>query len=320
MNTTVQLANQVLHREFEEKNGKNQHFEPFLEPDSPRRGSFSQPFGSGIDSKWLQFFAVVSFDLERGQFVESTHPQVNLHPSDSRNIAFNSFPDVNLSSRKQDLIWSFQHEFEGNSDEKASKSSEETKEVYYATCMFRQEKDESIERGFLQKSIVLVSLEPLTSFHQLMVFIVGTQFFQLGEIVFEKALNDVMNWPEFQHGKSFEMKLLGETIQIEVPHTFLSLPENDQKKQFNIPKEMVFNPQIQTFRGLYKEMWTLWELMLLGEPLLIFGASPTETSDAALTLLNLISPVSYVGKVHPFFTVQDTCMENISTQKVHLNR
>eukprot|EP01117_Protostelium_nocturnum_P013886 TRINITY_DN5228_c0_g1_i1.p1 TRINITY_DN5228_c0_g1~~TRINITY_DN5228_c0_g1_i1.p1 ORF type:complete len:597 (+),score=226.84 TRINITY_DN5228_c0_g1_i1:525-2315(+) len=320
MNTTVQLANQVLHREYEENNakdGKNHDFEPFSEPDSPRRGSFSHSFGSGINSKWLQFFAVVSFDLERGQFVESTHPQVNLHPSDARNIAFNSFPDVNLSNRKQDLIWSFQHEFEGNSHEISTKStSEEPKEVYYATCMFRQEKDESNQRGFLQKSIVLVSLEPLNSFHQLIAFIVGTQFFQLGEIVLEKAIEDVLNWPQFQHGKSFEMKLLGESIQIEVPHTFLSLPtEIDQKRQLNIPKELVFNPQMNTFRGIYKEMWSLWELMLLGEPLLVFGASPTETSDAVLTLLNLISPVSYIGKVHPFFTVQDTSMEKYFNPK-----
>jgi hypothetical protein len=98
---------------------------------------------------------------------------------------------VNLGNRNQDLIWSFQHNYNtpspptSTSEPRESNGNEEDR-VYYATSMFRQRKDEQLERGFLQKSVVLLSKEPLLNFQQLIIFIVGNQFFEKGGLYSNK--------------------------------------------------------------------------------------------------------------------------------------
>ena len=46
-----------------------------------------------------------------------------------------------------------------------------------------------------------------------------------------------------------------------------------------------------SFRKLLSKLWTLWELVLLGEPILILSPSPTISSEAVLSLVSMISPV-----------------------------
>lgn len=54
-----------------------------------------------------------------------------------------------------------------------------------------------------------------------------------------------------------------------------------------------------------KHIANLWELVLLGEPLLILADLPSSTSDAVLALISLISPLTYFGDYRPYFTIFD---------------
>ena len=60
------------------------------------------------------------------------------------------------------------------------------------------------------------------------------------------------------------------------------------------------------------KIWLLWELMLLGQPILVLSPAPGLSSDAVLALTSLLSPLEYKGDFRPFFTIHDADFKNFS--------
>lgn len=58
-------------------------------------------------------------------------------------------------------------------------------------------------------------------------------------------------------------------------------------------------------------LWYCWELVLMGEPILVVADTPKGASDAVFTLLELIKPVPFGGDFRPYFTIQDSDFKNI---------
>ena len=46
------------------------------------------------------------------------------------------------------------------------------------------------------------------------------------------------------------------------------------------------------FKDILQDLWLLWELMLLAEPLVIIAPDPGVCSEAVVSLVDLINPVS----------------------------
>lgn len=65
-------------------------------------------------------------------------------------------------------------------------------------------------------------------------------------------------------------------------------------------------PVLGPLMGVSSKLWILWELILLGQPLLVLSPSPTLSSDAVFALASIISPLEYKGDFRPFFTIQDS--------------
>lgn len=71
------------------------------------------------------------------------------------------------------------------------------------------------------------------------------------------------------------------------------------------------------FSGILDKLWVLWELILLGEPIVVMTNSPDVCSSAVLNLISLVRPVSgysilcltyqlhYMGDFRPYFTIHD---------------
>jgi hypothetical protein len=59
------------------------------------------------------------------------------------------------------------------------------------------------------------------------------------------------------------------------------------------------------FKDLLDELWTLWELVLLAEPILVKSSSPYFCSRAVFSLINLITPLKYGGDFRPYTTIHD---------------
>jgi hypothetical protein len=56
---------------------------------------------------------------------------------------------------------------------------------------------------------------------------------------------------------------------------------------------------------ILSKIWLLWELVLVGEPIVILGSSPPQCSGAVMSLMELICPLAYGGNARPYFTIQD---------------
>lgn len=63
---------------------------------------------------------------------------------------------------------------------------------------------------------------------------------------------------------------------------------------------------VQALKGVLEKVSTIWELMLLGEHLLVFGATPSQCSAAVLSVLGLIHPLPFIGDWRPYFCIQDS--------------
>lgn len=59
-------------------------------------------------------------------------------------------------------------------------------------------------------------------------------------------------------------------------------------------------------QALLKDVWTLWELTLCGDPLLVVAPSPKECSGAVAALISLISPLPYAADFRPYYTIHDS--------------
>eukprot|EP01124_Arcella_intermedia_P004470 TRINITY_DN12540_c0_g1_i1.p1 TRINITY_DN12540_c0_g1~~TRINITY_DN12540_c0_g1_i1.p1 ORF type:complete len:130 (-),score=19.16 TRINITY_DN12540_c0_g1_i1:108-497(-) len=102
---------------------------------------------------WIDCFCVVNFDLEYGQKLENMFPKMEFQDKETSNLCFLSFPET--TGDVGDTIYTFRLKRQRDQNKKRK-----TNKYLYGFVFFRQEKDSSISRGYLQKSVVLVSPHP----------------------------------------------------------------------------------------------------------------------------------------------------------------
>ncbi|EAL67219.1 hypothetical protein DDB_G0280481 [Dictyostelium discoideum AX4] len=293
---------------------------------------------NGKKKKWINSFCIINFDLEIGQVLDYSFPQVNFKEEESTNLCFLSFPDSN-SHLQGDIIYSFKLK-------ETSSLGNGQCNFQYGYVFFRQEKDSSISRGYLQKSVVLLSDESFVGLFKKVMEIVGPLYFDHGNTLLEVAYQNIMNWPELKLGQTYELPILGYILTFHVPHTRgtphiidpvvkqhqlgggsgggLSSSPSSSSGGGNIPTsnttgvspsiwsemKLVSNLKSIDIYGCFKsfttKLWMLWELVLLGHPLLVISPNPPMCSDSVLALVSLISPLHYCGDYRPYFTIHDT--------------
>lgn len=78
-------------------------------------------------------------------------------------------------------------------------------------------------------------------------------------------------------------------------------------------------PQVSIFASLsahLDRLWTLWELMLLNEPLMVVAPSPSECSAAVAALVALVAPLPYAGDFRPYFTIHDRAFAGMAAGRL----
>jgi hypothetical protein len=57
--------------------------------------------------------------------------------------------------------------------------------------------------------------------------------------------------------------------------------------------------------AVIRHVWHLWELLLVGEPLMVVGPRPRECSEAVAALISLLAPLPYLADFRPYLVMHD---------------
>ncbi|KAB1270378.1 Protein DENND6B [Camelus dromedarius] len=278
-------------------------------------------------SAWLECVCVVTFDLELGQALEL------VYPSDSRltdkevgpalwertspgeqaltrfpvfqksSICYLSFPDSHSGPGRHH---SFQRE----------------PAHYFGYVYFRQVKDSSVKRGYFQKSLVLVSRLPFVRLFQALLSLIAPEYFDKLVPCLEAVCSEIDQWPDPMPGQTLNLPVMGVVLQVHIPSR-ADKPESSPPKQCGhenlLPAPVVLSSVheldlFRCFQPVLAHVQMLWELMLLGEPLVVLAPSPAVSSEMVLALTSCLQPLKFCCDYRPYFTVHDSEFKEFTTR------
>lgn len=270
---------------------------------------------SGKMRRWILGVAVVNFDIDHGPVVDGIYPPLFLYPDEIENIAFSSFPDSAQFEQGSQA-----HSFRIREDETMDVPSEKrppTIDGYiYGFVHFSQRKDASIKRGYQQRSVVILTHHQYPALFSAVTTLLGPLYEQHGVPMLESACHNIATWPPPTAGASVELGFLGNVIQVQIPRN-----RDEQQALDPSVADKLVNSALQTmipaaaapllppalllFEASLSHLWSIWECLVLNEPILLFGLSPAETSQAVWWLRDLMRPIPLSGDIRPYFTIHD---------------
>ncbi|KAG7318928.1 hypothetical protein KOW79_017402 [Hemibagrus wyckioides] len=283
-------------------------------------------------SAWLHCICVVGFDLELGQAVEVIYPHHSkLTEKEKMSICYLSFPDSNsgclgdtqfcfrfrqAAGRKSSIRCFLDH-----FDRDAPVCLKKDQGHFYGYVYFRQVRDKTLKRGYFQKSLVLISKLPYVTFFHSLLKLIAPEYFEKQEPCLEAACNDIDRWPTPYPGKILSLPIMGVVMKLRIP-TCYDKPGTSQLVQSNSSDSLVSVVlptihEVDLFRCFYPVFFhiqMLWELVLLGEALVVMAPSPAESSDTVLALVSCIAPLRYCSDFRPYFTIHDSEFKEYTTR------
>uniref|UniRef100_A0A8D0GGK7 DENN domain containing 6A n=1 Tax=Sphenodon punctatus TaxID=8508 RepID=A0A8D0GGK7_SPHPU len=284
-------------------------------------------------SAWLHCVCVVGFDLELGQAVEVIYPQHSkLTDKEKTSICYLSFPDSNSgclgdtqfcfrfrqSSSRKFSLHCLLDQFDRDLPVYLKKDSA----YYYGYVYFRQVQDKTLKRGYFQKSLVLISKLPYIHFFHTLLGQIAPEYFEKNEPFLEAACSDVDRWPPPVPGKTLILPIMGVLIKLRIPTchdkpgtTQIIQSTHQMGMQISIALPTVHEVDLfRCFCPVLFHIQMLWELVLLGEPLVVMAPSPCESSETVLALVSCISPLKYCSDFRPYFTIHDSEFKEYTTR------
>ena len=275
----------------------------------------------------------VNFHLTEGQKVEAVYPPNALDEAELSAVGFSSFPDsmsFELTSRSSVRDTSFCFRMARTS----------TKGGYLHGFVFcRQRQDERLQRGGEQRSIVILSPFPITNILEPLSQYAGPLCLSQGPESLRGVFEDALMWGPLEWGGSMDLPLGHTLLRADLPE-LANLPSDvviaaselseapsvaealadDLDLDTGIPLSLlpgapgqqapavglytnsdVFTP----FAHATRQLWTFWEMLLIGAPLLVASPNPAACSGATAALLSLIAPLPYCADYRPYFTIHE---------------
>ncbi|NWI12999.1 DEN6B protein, partial [Crypturellus soui] len=255
-----------------------------------------------------------------------------LTEKEKTSICYLSFPD-SYSGGLGDTQFSFRlrqsggqraapYEDDGEYNREAPLTLQREAAHYFGYVYFRQVKDSSMKRGYFQKSLVLVSRLPYVNLFQALLQLIAPEYFDKLEPCLEAVCNEIDQWPPPVPGQTLNLPVMGVVIQVRIPSR-VDKPGSSPVKQFNqenlLPAPLVL-PSVheldlfRCFQPVLIHIQMLWELMLLGEPVVVMAPSPTVSSEMVLALTSCLAPLKYCCDYRPYFTIHDSEFKEYTTR------
>ncbi|KAG6853479.1 hypothetical protein C0991_004095 [Blastosporella zonata] len=262
--------------------------------------------------RWIIGIAIVDFDLDDGPVLEGIFPPSILLPAEAENLAFSSFPDsLQFDQGSQSHSFRIREQLNSINAEKRPP----TKDGFiYGYSHFTQKKDATSKRGYEQRSVVILTQHQFPALFSLLISIFGPLFHQHGLPMLEAACQNIASWRDPVPGETLELGFLGSVLRVALPLTV-----NEQQFTPDPPPLGKYDPRqhivassspstpspLMLFEAAVTQLWSVWECLVLCEPILIFGTSPPQTSQAVWWLRDLMRPIPVAGDFRPYFTMQD---------------
>ncbi|KZT73133.1 DUF1630-domain-containing protein [Daedalea quercina L-15889] len=275
-----------------------------------------------VDSlrRWIMGLAIVDFDLEVGPKISCIYPSLDLSPSEEVNIAFSSFPD-SLQFEQGSQTHSFRIRVHNPVEDKLlrpSKQRPQTEDGFlYGFSQFTQRRDANSKRGYQQRSVVILTHLAYPALFYTLVEKLGPAFLAHGGPMLEAACHNIATWFDPLPGVTLELGFLGSALIAELPagvDTQQALPSaaisrrhvrRDAEYQLLVSLPPLEPPVLSLFEACLPQLWSIWECLVLCEPILVYGPSPAMTSQAIWWLRDVLRPIPVAGDFRPFFTIHD---------------
>ena len=289
----------------------------------------------------LTAICAVDFHLTEGQKIESLYPADALDADEAAAVAFSAFPDsmsFELSVGKssvRDTSFSFRI---------PRSPSSQTGGFLHGFVFCRQRQDETLQRGGVQRSIAVLSPFPLSNLLGPIAKFAGPVCINQGpdtlKTVFQQLTNLLSAFP-FEWGSTrIDLPLGHAVLHVDLPElatlpadaagaaarlsdlssAFEALAEDvDLETRLplcllhNHPGQQIPTPGLFTDVDVFTplaaalpQLWTLWEILVLGEPLIVAGPTPAACSSAVTALASLPAPYAYNADFRPYFTIHDS--------------
>ncbi|KAL5526712.1 hypothetical protein ACEPAF_8437 [Sanghuangporus sanghuang] len=269
---------------------------------------------------WIICVIVVNFDLDLGPVIDGVCPPFPLSTSEKENVCFSSFPDsfrhaegaeAHTFRLRESLPYKTE-ENGANADHRSSYASQDG--FIYGFSYFRRRKDVSTLRGYDQRSVILLTYHPWPTLYLELVNRLGPMFLIHGVPMLESACHNIASWPPPESGKTLELGFLGSVLTVELPSSVdqqQSVEMSAFRDKFDPQVHLLASiapltpPPLRLFAASISHLWSIWECILLCEPLLVFGPTPAMTSQAIWWFVDVLRPVSFAGDFRPYFTIHD---------------
>uniref|UniRef100_H2YY44 UDENN domain-containing protein n=1 Tax=Ciona savignyi TaxID=51511 RepID=H2YY44_CIOSA len=283
-------------------------------------------------SEWLHCVCVVTFDLELGQAMEFLYPNhIELSDVERTNICYLAFPDSNSGCMGDTQYWfrirrsALYKTTDTDVDYQCSKDCPVTllkdKTHFYGYVYFRQVRDKTLKRGYFQKSVVLLSSLPYFNFFKDIVDIIAPEYFDNGEPCLEAACHDIDQWPSPIPGQILNLPLMGLLLHVRIPtkqdKPGTNVLEITDKVSLFLSFSLSSIHEVNLYESLcdvLPHIHLLWELVLIGAPIVVMAPSPTVCSSTVLALVSSISPLRYCSDYRPYFTIHDSEFKEYTTK------
>lgn len=248
--------------------------------------------------RWIKSIAIVDFDLDIGPVVSGVCLTTQLDDSVWENIAFAAFPD-SLQFEQGAQVHSFRVR---------------TSEGFLCGFShFNQQRNTESKRGYRQRSVVLLTSHYYPSLYTTVVSTLGPLFEAHGPPMLESACQNIATWADPSPGSILEMGFLGSVFHVTIPMS----EDEQQLASVHVSEAGCLNfdilasapptdpPPFLALEASISHLWSIWECLLLCEPILVFGMSPQQTSQAVWFLRDLVRPLPLAHDIRPYFVIQD---------------
>lgn len=193
----------------------------------------------------------------------------------------------------------------------------------YGYCAFTQRRDKTSKRGYLQRSLVFLSQHPLPALFSSILAISTDLFLKHDYETLETACHNISNWPSPKAASTLELGFLASVLLVELPQHIdqQQLTETSSFGETFDPTRHILAAYppleitaVEVFSAILPSLWSLWECVVLSEPVFVHAFSPASAAAAIWWLRDWLRPIPVSGDFRPYFTIHDPDHKRLFTK------